>query len=78
MSEDAERSRLLPSLQTINIFPLLLPTFLSRVLVADFPPDLLQNLLFKLVREMKHMGGEGQERMKKKRVSEGKLGWEGG
>lgn len=55
LSEDAE---LLPSLQTINVFPPLLPTFLSRVLVADFPPDLLQNPLFKLVREMKHTGGE--------------------
>ena len=51
-------AELLPSLQTINIFPPLLPTFLSRVLVADFPPDLLQNPLFKLVREMKHTGGK--------------------
>lgn len=51
----AECTRLLPSLQTINIFPLLLPTFLSRVFVADFPPDLFQNPLFKLVREMKRM-----------------------
>jgi len=70
-------SRLLPSLQTINIFSLLLPTFLSWVLVADFPPDLLQNPFFKLVRVIKHMGGPGQEGRKKERGSESKLGWRG-
>lgn len=62
-------SWLLPSLQAVDVFPLLLPTFLSRALVADFPPDLLQNALFKLVRVMKVMRGNRQKR------SERKLGW---
>lgn len=53
---------LLPSLQTVNVFPLLLATFLSRVLVADFPPDLLQKPFFKLVGVIKHIGTWGQER----------------
>lgn len=54
-AEDAEHSRRLPSFQTVNVFPLLLPTFLSRALVADLPPDLLQNPLLKLVTEMKQV-----------------------
>lgn len=54
-AEDAVHSRRLPSFQTVNVFPLLPPTFLSRALVADLPPDLLQNPLLKLVTEMKQM-----------------------
>lgn len=67
---------LLPSLQTINVLPLLLPTFLSRVLVAYFPPDLLQNPLFKLVREMKHMGAQDEEEKGKRRENWVTEGWE--
>lgn len=52
------RDNVIPFFQAIDIFPFLLPTFLSWALVADFPPDLFQNSLFKLVREMKHMGDQ--------------------
>lgn len=52
------RDNVIPFFQAIDIFPFLLPTFLSWALVADFPPDLFQNSLLKLVREMKHMGDQ--------------------
>lgn len=66
----------LPSLQTVNVFPPLLSAFLGRALVADFPPDLLQNSLFRLVREMKRMRGRGQDPMQKKGIREAKTGLE--
>lgn len=57
----------LPPLETVNIFPSLLSTLLGRALVADFPPDLLQNSLFRLVRKMKRMRGRGQDPVGKKK-----------
>lgn len=57
-----QRGLIIPSLQTINIFTFLFPAFLSGVLVTDFPADLLQNPLFKLVTEIKQLGGQGRDK----------------